>query len=402
MIKKLVLFFVLSAIGLACSQLKAVKRLKKGEPGLNHFVTKIPFELRSGLIIVKVKLNNETQPREFILDTGAPNVFTNDVINALGLQPQKAMKGSDAGGQKQDIQQVMIDRIVFGELPFNNTLAFVSDINNVNEINCLKVDGLIGSNLMRHANWLIDYEAKEITCTDGALPKPEGETPAVLPFKAILQGTPIVTLLIDGQEVSLIFDTGKSSKVISVDAASYTKLVAGKSAPELTGYGVLASGAFGNVRDTIRIAQLRTLQIGSSFVTDTVLVQHSNSRGLLGNGTFMNYFSKVGIDWEANEIYLYPRKQKGRETFDTFGCSFIKKETALVIGALFDRSAAQAAGLHIGDTLVRVNGQDVTGLTRESYCEVLNLFGISNNRLEIMRKGDSKMIVLNRTDLLKK
>jgi predicted aspartyl protease len=401
MIKKLILFFLVTTIGLACSQLKALKRMKKGEPGIKNFTTKIPFELRSGLIIVKVKLNNETQPREFILDTGAPNVFTSDVIKALGLKAQKAMQGSDAGGQKQDIQQVMIDRIAFGDLPFNNHLAFVSDINNVNEINCLKVDGLIGSNLMQHANWLIDYEAKEITCTDGALPKPAGETPTVLPFKAMVQGTPLVTLKIDGQEVSMIFDTGKSSRVLSVNASTYTKLITGKNAAELTGYGVLASGAFGNVRDTIRIAQLRTLQIGSNFVTDTVLVQHSNSQGLCGNGTLMNYFSKVGIDWKAGEIYLYPRKEKGKETFEAFGCSFIKKETALVIGALFDRSAAQASGLHIGDTLVRVNGQDVTGLTRESYCEVLNLFGINNNRLEIMRKGDSKMIVLNRTDLLK-
>ncbi len=402
MIKKLLLFFVLTTIGLACSQLKALKRMKKGEPGLEHFTTKIPFELRSGLIIVKVKLNNETQPREFILDTGAPNVFTTDVVNALGLKAQKAMQGSDAGGQKQDIKQVMIDRILFGDLPFNNHLAFVSDINNVNEINCLKVDGLIGSNLMQHANWLIDYETKEITCTDGALPKPEGETPTVLPFKAMVQGTPLVTLKIDGQDAGMIFDTGKSSKVLSVDAATYSKLITGKSAAELTGYGVIASGAFGNVRDTIRIAQLRTLQVGSNFVTDTVLVQHSNSKGLCGNGTLMNYFSKVGIDWKAGEIYLYPRKQKGNEQFETFGCSFIKKESALVVGALFDRSSAQAAGLHIGDTLVRVNGQDVTGLTRESYCDVLNLFGITNNRLEIMRKGDSKMIVLNRTDLLKK
>ncbi|MFM2000210.1 MAG: hypothetical protein RL204_2157, partial [Bacteroidota bacterium] len=74
--KFLFLSILLVSVLTSCKVIRTVSLMKRGTVQQKEFTTTVPFEIRRGLIILKVGIAGEVY--DFILDTGAPNVVSTE------------------------------------------------------------------------------------------------------------------------------------------------------------------------------------------------------------------------------------------------------------------------------------------------------------------------------------
>src|SRR3989338_4472545 len=97
---KNLVFILLSTIAVtSCSSLKLVKLLKQCDVEQPSFTSEIPFEMRMGLVVVKVNINKKDY--DFMVDTGAPNLVTKELAAELNLKPKVERRTGDSQGKKE-------------------------------------------------------------------------------------------------------------------------------------------------------------------------------------------------------------------------------------------------------------------------------------------------------------
>lgn len=148
----------------SCSVNKAGKYLKEGKTAEENFKVTLPFEIKNGYIIVQANIKNKDY--NFVLDTGTPSLVSKKLAENLNLKVIDSVKASDVFDKKQSNEYTRIETIKIGTLDFVGTVALINDFNSVPMWSSLNIDGFIGSNLMQHAIWDIDFEKKQITITN--------------------------------------------------------------------------------------------------------------------------------------------------------------------------------------------------------------------------------------------
>ena len=118
---------------------KNIKLFKAGEVADESFYETVDFEQRKGFIIIKARVNGEE--REFILDSGAPNLISKSLAEQLELTKASEGRAIDSKGQIGFLEIVSLDTISIGSLSFTNTAAMVFELDSITELHCLGVDG---------------------------------------------------------------------------------------------------------------------------------------------------------------------------------------------------------------------------------------------------------------------
>lgn len=136
----------------------------QGKINQKNYYEEISFELVNDKIILPVVINNKTF--KFLLDTGAPNVISKTVLAEINVQNSRKINVSDANNQSDKMEMVAIESMKLGNLTFDNTTALVSDLDNHFILKCFKMDGFIGSNLLRNSVIKISLKDKKIIITD--------------------------------------------------------------------------------------------------------------------------------------------------------------------------------------------------------------------------------------------
>ncbi|TQI71093.1 aspartyl protease [Gramella sp. Hel_I_59] len=156
----LIIFILLNS----CSLNKAAKYLKEGKTEQENFTNTLPFDLKKGWIIVPVEIENKTY--RFILDTGTPTLVSKELAQSLNMKAIDSVDAYDVYNKGQKNKYTRIENIKIGKTDFVGTAALINDFNATAIWASLNVDGFIGSNLMQHAIWDIDFKQKQITITD--------------------------------------------------------------------------------------------------------------------------------------------------------------------------------------------------------------------------------------------
>lgn len=136
----------------------------QGKINQKNYYEEISFELVNDKIMLPVVINNKTF--SFLLDTGAPNLISKRVLEEINVQNIKKINVSDANNQSDEMEMVAIESIKLGNLSFENNVALVSDLDNHFILKCFKMDGFIGSNLLRNSVIKISLKDKKIIITD--------------------------------------------------------------------------------------------------------------------------------------------------------------------------------------------------------------------------------------------
>lgn len=377
-------FVLMLALTLSsCNYVKNVDLLTSGRLDRENFVQTIPFKMVKDLVVIDVRINDEEQPRPFILDTGA---FESKIEIGLAEQlnlPAKATKtNSTAQGVSQTIEVTQLSKVTIGETTFKNISAGKLRYDDASASRCIAEFGIIGANLMKLAHWKIDYHKQEIHFSDKPF-KPTSEKVYSLRFnKPVLSGTPEIELEVAGKTVSgVMFDVGYNGGLILPDW--FSDYFPGQN--ERLYFDRSTSGIFGTNTDTLT-SKLLDVSLGGFDMT--IPVEFSSiGKALLGNDVLEHFV--VLIDYDKKRIHLQPQSYVD-----------VDEPYAFIPGILNDslwvvNRTTSELPFALGDTLQSIDMYGPSDLY-DSFCDYfLNINTLINSdSLHIVRK-DSSVITIS-------
>ncbi len=117
----------------------------------------IPFSMAGNLIVVKGQA--DTTEGNFILDTGAPGLVLN--LTYFRDYPQTLITDGDhtgITGASPNIIKTSVKTFVLGALNYYNTEADLTNLGNIENTRGIKILGLLGFDLFKNSEMIIDYD----------------------------------------------------------------------------------------------------------------------------------------------------------------------------------------------------------------------------------------------------
>ncbi len=364
---------------------------QKAEKMVQHsFKKQMPFQLVNGFIVVEMSIGNKKG--NFILDTGAGTLISEDFAKDLSFKTLGKQKHRDVAGRKMFLKTVVFDKIAVGGIDFQGIVASVSDFQILKTLKtglCMdNISGLMGVNVMNKGIWQIDYHNKKIIITDSRDSLNYPTDKQMINFYATGKGTPIIRMTHkDTYLGEAELDTGNSG-FIDIPKKTLHNLPFLKDFIKKQG---ISAGLFGLSRDTSLITQLPKLTLGQRFETQNAVVSFSSS--LIGAPLIDYDFLKdyvVTIDWKYQEITFSGYKTSLEKPFFSYGFTPKMTEGKLTIASLLERSNADKAGFKLNDHILQINDVDCRNITQARYCDLRqqNIIEHSNTLILTIQRGD--------------
>ena len=168
----------------------------------------IGARLAGGLIMVQARLNG--QLGNYILDTGASHLFVNqDLVNEKTVQAYGV-------GEQVSVQSGLVARFEIGPVTFSDQLVYKMDMRHLEAVKGCRIDGIIGTELLKKFTLFVDYENGKVQLT----PADQFTTNKTLtalrthPFK--MQGHfPMLSISVNAVEYEFALDTGAEANIFS-------------------------------------------------------------------------------------------------------------------------------------------------------------------------------------------
>lgn len=383
----------------SCAGSNIDKVLKQGNVLQENFKTTIPFTYVNGWIVLEVEIRDKAY--NFILDTGASNIVTKELAEELNSKVLGTEQIKDVNDTENSAEYTSVSTIKIGNIDFQNTIAAIVDLNKTTEIACTKIDGLIGSNLMRKAIWDFDFQNQLITIVND-------ENKLDIPTETIdskmfigTAGLSSVTLQINGKKVlNNLIDFGNSGANLlradyfqkQLDANLIQKHVKGSQK---------AFGAFGHTENKLFYHTIiDELKIGNHSVNGVFTSVKSGAGNNLGLAFFKNY--RVILNWKKKRIRMIEITKAGNDSYETYGFSTLYNEEGVYVNVIVETSSASKF-LKQDDKILRINETSYVNITEEQYCAIMSIDFDSDTdplSITILRDGKELKFDLIKTKLL--
>lgn len=331
--------------------------LNQGSADRKDYFISLPYENIAGKIIIPVTINAHSY--RFLLDTGSPVVLSQALYELLKPSVIKRISLTDQSGKRDSSSVVLLEKIMLGDVTFTNTPSVVSD--NVYIFGCLKIDGIVGSNLLRNSIVQFSSRTKTIIITNDNskvnLTKKQS-SPLMLDK---MQSTPIISILLQsartGKNVreQLVFDSGDDNFYIL--ATKHFKAFQAYQVFDTVaqGFGTNSYGFNGLANDTTdyRLAVGKIIVNGAAFV-NTRLSTTLDENSRIGS-TIIDY-GTVTLDYKNKRFYFdpfLPTSDLKAETAD-FNVSPGFDNGKIVIGIIWDPELRHK--LKHGEEVISING----------------------------------------------
>jgi len=349
-------------------------------------VHRIPFEYVKGLIVVEANLQQKPTKNRFIFDTGA---FNSKVEYALAERLQLPTKSKRSNGTAQGIRRMIemtvVDSIRFDALSFYGIAAGKLKYDAKSYSPCVAPDGIIGANLIKLANWKIDYQQKIMETSTNTLLPSENTTYHELDFTtSFLSGIPKIDIEIEGKVIkNVLFDLGYNGGLVIPEkyAASFSNTTTQLYFDQST------SGIFGSNRDTLIVKELN---VKLADFSTTIPVQFSSlNKALLGND-FLEHFT-LYLDYDNKKIILQPIENVQIAAERNFIPGIVNDSLWIV------NRTIPTSELQIGDTLQTINGLKPKDVFT-SHCDYfLHISKLLNADTLVLQTNHQKIIHLNQS-----
>ncbi len=274
--------------------------MDKGNLNEKAFTEEVVFDDPLNLVIIPVEINGTTY--QFLFDTGAPNVISEDLQHKYNFKSIGKNSIRDSEGKSKKVLYVTLDSLVIGNVCFSNTAAFVADLKANPVLDCLDLDGIIGSNLMQFCSWRVDYFNKKITFTD----QPEllyySSDFRKISFRSNDQHAIKIDFNTPNTKITnLKIDYGSTGSIGIPNRVYNVLKERGDFSNPQTSVGFTQSGLFGDfLVDTTESSIIQSGQFGDFAIGKTVI--ENGGKGLLGTSILKNYI--VTMNWQNQTIGL--------------------------------------------------------------------------------------------------
>ena len=363
----------------------------------------IPIEIHNNLVLVPIILNNQL-PLKFIIDTGVRTAILTEKVysDILNLSYQRKYTISGPGGEK--IVDAYLAKDVTLDMPGvhgqgQSLLVLDQDFLELKNSMGTEVHGILGYELFSRFVITINYQAKKmiLEMPDKFKPKKSFES---LPI-TIEDTKPFVIAelqLNDGTFINgkFLVDTGASHGIFLETTSDQRIKVPERHIDAILGRGI-GGVILGKIARTksFRLGKYPLYNVITSYPdnyanTDTLSRgKYSFRNGTIG-GDLLSRFTVI-FDFQGEKMYL--RKNASFEKgfyYNLSGIALRAKGPRLrdfEISDVRKETAAEKAGLLVGDLIVSINGVDVEDYDLSGVAGLFNSKPGKKMRVTILRNG---------------
>ena len=333
-----------------------------------NYFEEISYESVYDKVVIPVVINGKEF--RFLLDTGAPNVISKKVLEELNLVNTKTINVNDANNLEQSMQAVEIPKIEIGKLTFENQVALVYDLENHNILSCFKIDGFVGSNLLKKSILKISKADQKIIITDQI----KKLNPSKKPTKIKIIGnqkSPYIEFRFTGKNKEIVsdmvlIDTGMdgfyemSNRAYKIFEEYKVFEVIAKA------NGVNSLGLFGAGNPTPQnLLKVETAVLNSTKIKNLIINTTDDNNSRIGLD-FLNYGDLI-IDFKNKKAYF---ESEDTITLESLVPKYatIVQDNKYVVGLVWDEELAKQ--MSFGDEIISIDSYKINEM---SFCEILKL-----------------------------
>ena len=353
-----------------CSSSKVYQLMSGGQVVNQNYKAIVPFEMRMGLIIVKVKIEGEEY--DFLFDTGAPNVVSYELSEKLQLKPVGKTYTRGSQGQRNKVDYANLQKITIGEISYTETTAAIMNLKKAVVLDCMELDGILGANVMRNSIWQINYQKQQLTLTNSTDSLSFSNHLDTIPFIPQHTGTPKIKIQVGPViQSGITIDTGASGH-IDLNYNTYKKTKTRlPNMPKTTGYGSSSSGIYGiGEPDTLVYFKPDSIQIGTVQLQNQICyASMGRTSSTLGTRFLENYI--ITLDWGRNQMVLDSVSKYDNSELKHLGFKPKFIDNSLRVGFLFTESHTGSNQMQLDDHILKIDSNDFTVITQQDFCELI-------------------------------
>ncbi len=312
----------------------------------NYFIT-LPYQVVGEHLVVQATVRGKE--RNFIFDTGAPTVVQQTWYSH---NDTRKIKIQDANDVSDSTGFAIVDSIQVGSVVFENIPAAVLKGDDIIS-KCFKIDGFIGSNLLRNSIVQFDTDRKVILITDN---KDSLKLSKKYATKMLLdnQSSPLITVKISETETEIIlFDSGSGG--FHNQSHLYIKNYKNRQifSDSLNGFGSESGGLWGAEKEKKQQKfKIPSLKIGDTEITNTWTTVTDDWRSRIGL-KLLDY-GKVTIDYRHRKFYFEPKSSSQPYQSKNWPIGTTVKDGKLCVGLVWESYADK---VKLGDEITEIDGQ---------------------------------------------
>ncbi|WP_415190322.1 retropepsin-like aspartic protease [Psychroserpens sp.] len=373
--------------------------MKKGKVTSKNYIEQVTFEFEKNKIVIPVEIEGKTY--RFLLDTGAPNIISSELYEAIQPDHVANIPTEDANGMKQQLDVVTLKHLKIGAVEFEGFNALVFDLNGSSIFKCFGIDGFIGSNLLRHSVVQFNAEDRLLTLTDQpkklGLNEKEG-----LKIKLVgSQSSPYIVIELDGTESrreTVLMDTGMGG-FYNVSKRNYGIFKSENIfQPIGESTGASSISLFGetptNTQTRVFLPELKI----NTTTFQNIITQTTADDGSKVGAELLNH-GIMTIDFKRKRFYFKSTLETIDMSEPDIGFELTLKDKFFVVGYVWDTDLQDK--LQYGDKILEVNG---VVLDDSNFCKYVLKDAIINseNKFDISfedNEGVIQNILVNKKEL---
>jgi predicted aspartyl protease len=336
----------------------------QGTINLKQYYEVIPYQTEIGKIILPVTINDKTY--RFLLDTGAPNLFSPEVLKDINSIEGDSIKISDANNLNEYMKSVVVPQLKIGNLTFENQAGLVYDFDKHILMKCYNIDGIIGSNLFRKSILKINSQNQTITITNKIKQlKIENK-----PMKMVLvnhQLSPYIKLKFIGK------DNKKASDMVLIDTGMDGLYDMSKRAYSIfekynifnvigTSTGIGDIGLFGSGSATEQKLLLVETTFLNQYVLNNVVISTTSDNNSRIGLDFLKH-GNYTFDFINKKFYFEPVNRVELDLRPKFQTSL--QNNKVVIGLIWDENLKTL--MNSGDEVISIDQENISEMSLCNY-----------------------------------
>lgn len=329
---------------------------RKGNVTANEYLIELPYQNVNDKIIIEVVLKGKK--RRFLLDTGAPLAISQELFEELKptILTKKAIQ--DINQKSDSLLFVSIDSLQIGEVYAVDIPAIVLKNNLI--LDCLKLDGFLGSNVLRNSVLQFDSRNQVIRISNSST---NLDIKDLKGDEMLLdqQSSPFLKFKI-GKKISefVMFDSGSDvlysmahEKIKKFSKANEFVII-----QRATGSNQIGLFGIADSEETF-LLRIPAAQLSGARLNNIISETSNNNNSRLGSAIL--HYGILTLDYNKKKYYYQPYSENTTYQSEEFQISPTFIENKLCIGKIWAKELEQAVS--VGDEIITINELRVDNMT---------------------------------------
>lgn len=341
----------------------------------------IPFRNDLGLIIIPISFNGVE--KQFAFDTGAQKTVVFSWAKDELKRTSKKISVTSSNGSKTKMCFYKSGIINLGSKEIKKHSSIMAGDSSI--FTCHNVDGILGVDIIKHFNWIINYETKQVVMFDKTYVPPSADAMNSVAF-SFEKNRPTVAMTLDDKKIEFLLDTGAGDSDLNMEKYPISNLDKFSS---LNGYG-----GFYDVNGTLTRTKSTEIQLPnmmSDGVTLTPIVAYGSKTTKIGNSLWENTTLFLSLTGQK----LLVSQNKIKENTNGYSCGVAFSDGMMRVMAIYEGSAAWEAGVRQGDEVMRFNDKVFTDFC--SFDQYQRDLSSSGEDITLELKGGEKIVIKEKT-----